>query len=136
MRKRCDPVSATIGPVDRIFSRIGAADDLAGGVEAHHPDVLVGAAQGHQQVQLAVGGPDDLGIEAKGLGFVGKGCIHPRQITVVHDAFAPGEDEIALSLLTPDSTYLAWSFPLNREYYNSCLTLKGLDSRRLQAWRR
>jgi citrate lyase subunit beta/citryl-CoA lyase len=27
--------------------------------------------------------------EARSLGFVGKGCIHPRQIPVVHDAFAP-----------------------------------------------
>jgi len=33
-------------------------------------------------------------IEAKALGFVGKGCIHPRQITVVHDAFAPEKTEI------------------------------------------
>lgn len=33
-------------------------------------------------------------IEAKGLGFEGKGCIHPRQIKVVHDAFAPTEAEI------------------------------------------
>jgi citrate lyase subunit beta / citryl-CoA lyase len=33
-------------------------------------------------------------IEAKGLGFVGKGCIHPRQIQVVHQAFAPDEAEI------------------------------------------
>jgi citrate lyase subunit beta/citryl-CoA lyase len=33
--------------------------------------------------------------EAKSLGFVGKGCIHPRQIAVVHDAFAPDEEEIA-----------------------------------------
>ncbi len=33
-------------------------------------------------------------LEAKGLGFVGKGCIHPRQIGVVHQAFAPGADEI------------------------------------------
>jgi citrate lyase subunit beta/citryl-CoA lyase len=32
--------------------------------------------------------------EAKSLGFVGKGCIHPRQIAVVHDAFAPGAEEI------------------------------------------
>jgi citrate lyase subunit beta/citryl-CoA lyase len=32
--------------------------------------------------------------EAKSLGFVGKGCIHPRQIAVVHDAFAPDADEI------------------------------------------
>jgi citrate lyase subunit beta/citryl-CoA lyase len=33
-------------------------------------------------------------IEAKSLGFEGKGCIHPRQIPVVHEAFAPTKDEI------------------------------------------
>lgn len=33
-------------------------------------------------------------IEAKTLGFEGKGCIHPCQIKVVHDAFAPTEKEI------------------------------------------
>ncbi len=33
-------------------------------------------------------------LEAKSLGFEGKGCIHPRQIKVVHEAFAPTEDEI------------------------------------------
>jgi citrate lyase subunit beta/citryl-CoA lyase len=33
-------------------------------------------------------------LEAKSLGFEGKGCIHPRQIKVVHDAFAPTEEEI------------------------------------------
>ncbi len=33
-------------------------------------------------------------IEAKSLGFEGKGCIHPRQIQVVHEAFAPDRDEI------------------------------------------
>lgn len=33
-------------------------------------------------------------IEAKSLGFEGKGCIHPRQIPVVHQAFAPTTDEI------------------------------------------
>jgi len=32
--------------------------------------------------------------EAKALGFVGKGCIHPRQITPVHEAFAPGAAEL------------------------------------------
>ncbi|MFT5232393.1 MAG: citrate lyase subunit beta/citryl-CoA lyase [Candidatus Krumholzibacteriia bacterium] len=37
----------------------------------------------------------DAVLEAKGLGFVGKGCIHPRQIKVVHEAFAPDEEEIA-----------------------------------------
>lgn len=33
-------------------------------------------------------------LEAKALGFEGKGCIHPRQIKVINEAFAPGEAEI------------------------------------------
>ena len=33
-------------------------------------------------------------IEAKSLGFEGKGCIHPRQIKVIHEAFAPAAEEI------------------------------------------
>lgn len=33
-------------------------------------------------------------IEAKSLGFDGKGCIHPRQIAVIHEAFAPSQSEI------------------------------------------
>ncbi len=33
-------------------------------------------------------------LEAKQLGFDGKGCIHPRQIQVVHDAFAPEPEEV------------------------------------------
>lgn len=43
---------------------------------------------------------DDEGLfqstrEAKSLGFDGKGCIHPRQIKIIHDAFVPPEKEIA-----------------------------------------
>ncbi|MFH1865472.1 MAG: aldolase/citrate lyase family protein, partial [Candidatus Eisenbacteria bacterium] len=34
-------------------------------------------------------------IEAKGLGFDGKGCIHPRQIETIHKGFAPAEGEVA-----------------------------------------
>jgi len=34
-------------------------------------------------------------IEAKGLGFDGKGCIHPRQIETIHAGFAPAEAEVA-----------------------------------------
>jgi citrate lyase subunit beta/citryl-CoA lyase len=33
-------------------------------------------------------------IEAKAIGFEGKGCIHPRQVKVVHEAFAPTSTEI------------------------------------------
>ncbi len=34
-------------------------------------------------------------LEAKSLGFDGKGCIHPRQIAVIHEAFAPTKEELA-----------------------------------------
>jgi len=33
-------------------------------------------------------------LESKAMGFEGKGCIHPRQIAVVHEGFAPKEKEI------------------------------------------
>jgi len=33
-------------------------------------------------------------LEAKSLGFDGKGCIHPRQIAVIHEAFAPTPEEL------------------------------------------
>jgi citrate lyase subunit beta/citryl-CoA lyase len=33
--------------------------------------------------------------EARSLGFEGKGCIHPRQIAVVHDSLAATPDELA-----------------------------------------
>ncbi len=33
-------------------------------------------------------------IEAKSLGFEGKGCIHPRQIEIIHKAFTPTDKEI------------------------------------------
>jgi len=32
--------------------------------------------------------------KSKGLGFDGMGCIHPRQIRVIHDNFAPSQKEI------------------------------------------
>jgi citrate lyase subunit beta / citryl-CoA lyase len=33
-------------------------------------------------------------LQSKALGFEGMGCIHPRQIKVIHDNFAPDEQEI------------------------------------------
>lgn len=33
-------------------------------------------------------------LESKSIGFVGMGCIHPRQVSVIHDAFAPTQKEI------------------------------------------
>ncbi len=57
--------AAHVQPIDTVFSDVADMEGLAASVR-----------------------------EAKSLGFVGKGCIHPRQITVVHDAFAPDEAEI------------------------------------------
>lgn len=33
--------------------------------------------------------------QAKQLGFYGKGAVHPRQVSVIHDVFTPSEQEIA-----------------------------------------
>lgn len=33
-------------------------------------------------------------LKSRGLGFDGMGCIHPRQIPVIHQAYAPSEKEI------------------------------------------
>ena len=35
---------------------------------------------------------------ARNLGFIGKSCIHPKQIAIANDVFRPGDDEIAHSL--------------------------------------
>ncbi|HRZ77600.1 MAG TPA: aldolase/citrate lyase family protein, partial [Bacteroidales bacterium] len=33
-------------------------------------------------------------LESKALGFDGMGCIHPRQVAVIHETFAPEKAEI------------------------------------------
>lgn len=57
--------AADIQPIDSVFSDISDMDALR---QAAH--------------------------ESKALGFDGMGCIHPRQILVIHDAFAPTSGEI------------------------------------------
>ena len=57
-------------------------------------------AAGVQPIDSVFSDVSDMGalresvLEAKGLGFDGKGCIHPRQIAVVHGAFAPTKTEL------------------------------------------
>lgn len=34
-------------------------------------------------------------LESKALGFDGMGCIHPRQVPIIHEHYAPTEEEIA-----------------------------------------
>lgn len=64
--------------------------------------VIVNAARaaGVQPIDTVFSDVEDMAglrasvLEAKGLGFDGKGCIHPRQIRVVHEAFAPEAVEV------------------------------------------
>jgi citrate lyase subunit beta / citryl-CoA lyase len=35
------------------------------------------------------------GLASRAMGFVGMGCVHPRQIRVIHEAFAPTAEELA-----------------------------------------
>lgn len=57
--------AAGIQPIDSVFSDVGDMEGL------------------RQRVLIA-----------KSMGFEGMGCIHPRQIAVIRDGFAPGKDEI------------------------------------------
>ena len=57
--------AAGLQPIDTVFSDVSDMDGLRSSV-----------------------------LEAKALGFDGKGCIHPRQIRVIHEAFAPTEAEV------------------------------------------
>jgi citrate lyase subunit beta/citryl-CoA lyase len=57
--------AARVQPIDTVFSDVADMDGLLASVK-----------------------------EAKGLGFDGKGCIHPRQIAVIHRGFAPEPTEV------------------------------------------
>ena len=57
--------AAGIQPIDTVYSDVGNMEGLRASV-----------------------------LEAKSLGFDGKGCIHPRQIRVIHEAFAPSGPEL------------------------------------------
>ena len=57
--------AAGIQPIDSVFSDVGDMEGLKMNV-----------------------------LRSKALGFDGMGCIHPRQIVVIHESFAPAPDEI------------------------------------------
>jgi citrate lyase subunit beta/citryl-CoA lyase len=66
--------------------------------------VLGARAAGAQPLDAAFSDIDDQeGLrtstrEALALGFEGRGCIHPRQIAVIHEAFRPTDDELRYAL--------------------------------------
>jgi len=82
---------------------LGVARTAAGRESLHARSAVINAAKaaGLQALDSVFSEVNDVeGLkasvaEAKALGFEGKGCIHPRQIRFIHEAFAPTPDEIA-----------------------------------------
>ncbi len=91
-------VALTIGLED-YTADIGAQRTLEGKESFWARSMVVNAAKaaGLQAIDTVFSDVADMEAlkrsvaEAKGLGFEGKGCIHPRQIAVVHEAFAPDD---------------------------------------------
>ncbi len=120
------PIIESALGVENAFAIAGAADTVVAltiGLEDYTADMGVRKTREGDESQFArvrlanaaraagvqaidsvygdVGDSDGLkawGVRARGLGFEGMGCIHPRQIRVIHEAFAPGPEEIEKAL--------------------------------------
>jgi citrate lyase subunit beta/citryl-CoA lyase len=94
-------VALTIGLED-YTADIGAERTVEGRESFYARSVIVNAARaaGVQAIDTVFSDVGDMEgktssvLEAKSMGFDGKGCIHPRQIQPVHDGFAPTEGQI------------------------------------------
>jgi len=81
---------------------LGAPRTNEGRESFHARSALVNAARaaGVQPIDSVFSDVSDMEalravvLESKSLGFDGMGCIHPRQIKVLHEAFAPTSEEI------------------------------------------
>ena len=97
-----DEVCAVAIGLEDYTADIGAQRTNEGKESFYARSALVNAAKaaGVQAIDTVFSDVNDMEalrqsvLEAKALGFDGKGCIHPRQIKVVHEAFAPTEEEI------------------------------------------
>lgn len=95
----------TIGLED-YTADLGAVKTAQGDESLYARLRLVNAARaaGVQAIDSVYGDVDDLeglrrwGERSRGMGFEGMGCIHPRQIPVIHEAFAPSTAEIQKAL--------------------------------------
>jgi citrate lyase subunit beta/citryl-CoA lyase len=94
-------VALTIGLED-LTAELGVAKTATGEETLWARQRLVNAARaaGLQPIDSVFGDVGDVDAlrawarRSRGLGFVGMGCIHPRQVPVIHESFAPGADEI------------------------------------------
>jgi citrate lyase subunit beta/citryl-CoA lyase len=94
-------VALTIGLED-YTADLGVRKTQEGGESHYARSRLVNAARaaGVQAIDSVYGdvgnveGLKEWAARARALGFEGMGCIHPRQIEPIHQAFAPSADEI------------------------------------------
>jgi citrate lyase subunit beta/citryl-CoA lyase len=69
-------------------------------IYARHVIVNAAASAGIQAIDSVFSDVSDMeGLrqhvaDSKALGFVGMGCIHPRQVRIINDGFNPGQNEI------------------------------------------
>ena len=95
----------TIGLED-YTADMGVAKTREGGESLFARTRLVNAAKavGIQAIDSVFGDVGDMeglrhwGENSRALGFEGMGCIHPSQIPVIHEAFAPSQSEIDKAL--------------------------------------
>lgn len=95
-------VALTIGLED-YTADLGASRTFEGQESLWARSMIINAAKSHglQAISSVYSDVEDMdgcfesAVAAKALGFDGMGCIHPRQIPVVHRAFNPTPEEIA-----------------------------------------
>ena len=98
-------VALTIGLED-YTADLGVAKTSEGRESLYARSRLVNAAKaaGIQAIDSVFGDVGDMdglrrwGQNSRGMGFEGMGCIHPSQIEVIHEAFAPTQAEIDKAL--------------------------------------
>jgi citrate lyase subunit beta / citryl-CoA lyase len=97
-------VALTIGLED-YTADLGVAKSPTGAESLYARQRVINAAHaaGVQAIDSVFGDVGDLeglrawGVNSRSLGFEGMGCVHPLQIGVIHDAFAPTSSEIERS---------------------------------------
>ena len=97
-----DRVAALAIGLEDYTADLGAPRTREGRESYYARNVLVNAARaaGIQAIDSVFSDVTDMDalrsvvMESKSLGYDGMGCIHPRQIKVIHEAFAPTEAEI------------------------------------------
>ncbi len=100
--KACDKVVALTIGIEDYTADLGVAKTVTGAESLYARQRIVNCARaaGIQAIDSVFGDVADLeglrawGCNSRALGFEGMGCVHPTQVAVIHDAFAPTSAEI------------------------------------------